>query len=100
MGSTTRYANVEMEYPCLIFSGNVEKFKVQILKNMVNVKDVTDDDMIVHIYLNVGDQTIGIGLVKSTQVTALMGLLSNMSVEAWLDKSRRLEGDMVYVLAE
>ena len=98
----SKFKTVQKEYPCITLIGTPEKklnmYKLQVVKCML-VSNDTDANKIT-IYTRVNDKTIRAGYVASCNIKRLISLFKDSNdMEVYLDKDKKLTGDMIYVLS-
>lgn len=102
----TRYAEVEMKYPCYIVDCTdqmIPAYKVEVIKNMfktnVDISSLKDpDESRISIYFKNNDTTVSLGTILSLQARAFLRLTEDLPVTGYFSESEKLEGDYLYVL--
>lgn len=87
--------------------GRLDYFQTTALSGMFNTTSTIesilseeDKDLGIFIYCSAGDKKIRLGKIQPRQVKAFLKLFESNRVIGFLDKDKRLEGDMLYVLSE
>lgn len=98
-GTVTRYATSSLEFPCYIVSAPFEKYKIQVLRTMIENHSSSADSEPINLYFREEGSTVGLGKIMPTQVKAFLKLFESNKIEGYLDKDSKLEGDYLYTLS-
>lgn len=108
-GTVNRYSNSKLEYPCYVLNITKEKpmitHKMEIFKGMTLPIDTYDEELkkqAIHIYLNLEENhtMLGFGIIYPQQVKSFLNLFDTYDIDGYYTDGEKLEGMMLYTLAE
>ena len=106
-GDVKRYTTENMKFPCFIICSDdehpVEIFKIKLLQQMSSSSMAYNDERAescINIYFSDGQRAATITKLFSNQVKSFLQMFENCKIEGYYTDGTKLEGDMVYVLAE
>lgn len=98
-GEVTRYSESSLEYPCIIVQAGFEKYKLDVLKTMLQRKaEVPEGTPVTYLYFEHAGNMASVGHLTQEQVKAVLDLFHDNGIRGYFDANTALDGDMVYVL--
>lgn len=102
-GQVSRYASVEMNYPCYIVNiQGLPMSKLLAYKGLVASPEVLvrqDIDSSINIYFEKDGQIAYMGKILPPQVKAFINIFEEDNISCFLNKDKEMKGMYLYVLA-